>query len=264
MRALSVAFVLIVGLLARPVLGADAPVATPGAVVPYDAPDTAAPAPTPVQPVPVQPAPAVKPAPPVPPRAPQVYDSEAPRRWQPPPTAVQPLVASPSEPSEAGLIVGESLLAFLTVTTELVVAFESTPWFVVAGPLLTGGLVCGIGSTSSSYDGSCGAAIGSAYLGSLLAVPLAFLAGGSLHSDADVIRFAAFGLLGYLAGTTVGAVVGWNSSRKPKDRLVADAGRLDAIAAARGAPWREALLPRGGASDGGAPRFTAPVVAFRF
>ena len=66
---------------------------------------------------------------------------------QPPPSEVQPLVATarPSEPSEGGRIAAESLLGFLAVTTSLVVGVQTTLWLILAGPLVTGAIVCGIG-----------------------------------------------------------------------------------------------------------------------
>ena len=257
MRALSVVLLtLLVGLVCRPALAADVP-------APYDADST----PPPAAPPTVAPAEPATTTPVVPLPAPQAYDGEAPRRTRQPPPEVQPLVAttSPSEPSEGGLIAAESLIGFLTMTTALVVGVQATPWLLLAGPLATGALVCGIGSTSSSYTGSCAAAIGGAYLGSLLTIPLAYLmSGGGGSNDGDLGGIVAGALLGYLVGSTVGAVVGWNSSRTPKDHSVADVARLDAVASARGAPWREPLLPRGAALEGGAPRVTTPVLAFRF
>ena len=97
----------------------------------------------------------------------------------------------------------------------------------------------------------------------LLTIPLAYLlsAGGG-SSDEDLTGLIAGALLGYVVGTTVGAVVGWNSSRTPRDHVVADAGRLDAVASARGAPARAAFHANA-ALEAGAPRVTTPVLAFR-
>jgi hypothetical protein len=84
-------------------------------------------------------------------------------------------------------------------------------------------------------------------------------------SDEDVLpSWVAGALLGYVIGTTVGAVVGWNESRVRKPRDYADVPRLDAIAAARALPWSEPLRPRGSLLEGAAPQLTTPLLAFRF
>jgi hypothetical protein len=253
----------VVALLVAPPLSRadDTPPAAPPE--PYDSP-AAAPAPPAAAPVkPVEPS-----------RAAQVSDDEAPRR-APPKALVAPPVALrepiPTNPSEPALIVGESILGALTSFGGLVVGGTA---FVVAGPggflvllaapAATGGVVCAIGSGSSYFDGQCGAAIGGAYLGSLLAVPTASLFARTSNASDAIGAVLAGALLGYIVGSTVGAVVGWNLSRKRKDASHVDVARLDALSAARLSPWREPLLPRGAALDVGGPRLESPVLAFRF
>ena len=250
---------LLVGLACRPVLAADAP----GVPAPYDARRRR---PRRIRPRLTRP------------RRRRRRSSRRPRRRpttarrlvrvQPPPSEVQPLVATarPSEPSEGGRIAAESLLGFLAVTTSLVVGVQTTPWLILAGPLVTGAIVCGIGSTSSSYTGSCGAAIGGAYLGSLLTIPLAYLlsAGGG-SSDEDLDR-AHRGRLARLRRRHDGR-------RRRRLELEPDARETTSSPTPAGStpsrrraapPWREPLLPRGAALEAGAPRVTTPVLAFRF
>jgi hypothetical protein len=257
MRASALVVLLLSAVASSPAHGADAPAGPPAALDPYDAPGPDAPPPPPV----------AKPALPVPPRAPQVRDAEKPSAWQPPRAEVGPLVreSRPREPSDGGLVVVESLVAIVMATGSVVVAAENNAWLILAGPLATGGLVCGVGHLSESFDGSCAAAIGGAYFGSLLTFPMAWLLAGRSGGEADFdVGLLVGGLLGYVAGTTIGAVVGWNMSRTPRDRPTVDVARLDALAASRGTPWREPLLPRGALLEAGAPRLTTPVLAFRF
>jgi hypothetical protein len=232
-----------------------------GVVQPYDAPEVAAPA------GPAAPAPSTKVAPRLPPRPPQAGDGEVPSPWQPPRVDAQPRPrrAHLGAPSDAGLVVAESLLGLVAATGTVAIAVEGSGWLILAGPLATGGLVCAIGSSSNSYDGSCAAAVGGAYLGSLLTFPLAYaVAGGKSIGEANATVVVASALLGYVVGSTVGGVVGWNASRTRKDDTAVDVAALDAAAAARAAPWREPLLPRGAVRDAGPPRLTSPVLAFRF
>ena len=184
---------------------------------------------------------------------------------------VEPRSRSTSEvweenPSEPGLIIVESLLGFFATDVGLVAGALSGGWPILLGPALTGGVVCAIGNASGSYDGSCAAAIGGSYLGSLLLIPMALVfVGQSNASDDEVLpSWIAGAVLGYVIGTTVGAVVGWNVSRVRKPRDYADVPRLDAIAAARALPWREPLRPRGSLLEGAAPQLTTPLLAFRF
>jgi hypothetical protein len=263
MRVLSIVLLALVLFGAR-TWAADAPPAAPPQ--PYDAPVPAAGAAAP-------PAPAAS-ATVAPLRSPQASDEEAPRAALPqaseePPVAQR--VPIPDHPSEPGRIVAESLLAYLTsgITAgiALTVFITTGPGGFVAllaAPAATGGVVCAIGSGSDYFDGRCGTAVSGAYVGALAAIPMAILF-STRPNNSDLLPPAVSGaLLGYVIGTTVGAVVGWNVSRTRKDAPRADAARLDALAAARGAPWREPLLPRGAALEGGGPRLTAPVLAFRF
>jgi hypothetical protein len=261
MRSLSLllSFLFVMALLAAPSWAADAPPAAPPE--PYDAPAAAPspPAAAPVQPVASSP-------------AAQASDDEAPRRvplkaLQAPPVALQQ--SMPENPSEPARIVGESILGALTafggvilVATASVTGEAGGVIALLAAPAATGGVVCAVGSGSGYFDGSCGAAIGGAYVGSLLAVPMAVLLS---RNTSDALTGLIVGAIyGYIFGSAAGAVVGWNVSRTPKAAGRVDVARLDGLSAARLSPWREPLLPRGAALDGGGPRFEAPVLAFRF
>jgi hypothetical protein len=224
---------------------ADAPL--PAAVQPYDAPPPSAPG--------------------VPALRPQATDGEVPRRVVTP--LVSPTVAReprPEHPREPGRIVAESLVAFLVADVSLVVGLFGGVWPLFLGPFATGGVVCAIGHGSDSFDGSCLAAIGGSYVGSLISFPLAFafylaLKHGSEDSAGSIL--GGF-IIGYVVGSAAGAIIGWNASRRPKAQVRADDSRLDALAAARAAPWTEPLRPRGSLAAVAEPRLSAPLLSFRF
>jgi hypothetical protein len=242
MRIVAAALVLgLAGLVASPARAADgaAPVAP---LQPYDAPRPLA----------------------LPPPAPAT-DDEPPDSVQLP--QVPPGQTPASEPSEAGLILIEGLLGFPAYIGAIAIAGQTTPWLLLAAPLVAGGVVCGIGHASQAYDGSCGSAISGAYVGTLLAVPLAliFAAGDQNNQNDWIPMWVAGAALGFVLGPPIGAIVGWNLSREPKERPLADAARLDAVASARATPWREPLLARGSLREDAGPRaVSAPVLAFRF
>lgn len=266
MRSLFVGWLAAVALAAASghAWAADAPVAP----VPYDHAPPPDAAPIPAAPIPAAPTPAaVDPEPP----------PAAPLRLRPPFTAP---AAGPPSGSDAGLIAGEVLVGFLTSTASLIVAGAVAGAVPVVGvplvllaPAATGGVVCALGGTSELTTGRCGSAIGGAYVGSLLMIPTAYLF-YSLASDSpdglDKLGALLGGaIIGYLVGTTVGAVIGWNVSKEPKQDTAARrlpavdaAGQRQALvdASAR-ASWTEPLRPRG--AERGA-RLTVPLVAFRF
>jgi hypothetical protein len=258
MRTVAAAVLLaLTALVARPSWAADA-------VAP--APPPAAPAPpaiAPLQPYDAPPPPA--PPPPALPPAVQAADSEPPQSAAVPQLATEPTRVA--EPSEAGLIFLETLLAFPAFFAAFAVAARTTPWLLLATPIVPGGIVCAVGHASDYYDGSCGGAIGGAYAGTLLALPLALLfsAGDSGSGDQWIPMWVVGAALGLVFGPPIGAVIGWNVSREPKAQAHAGAARLDALAAARAAPWREPLLARGSLREGAGPHAaTLPVLAFRF
>jgi hypothetical protein len=261
MRSLFVGWLAAVALAAASghASAADAPVAP----VPYDHAPPSDAAPIPAAPTPA----AVDPEPP----------PAAPLRLRPPFTAP---AARPPSGSDAGLIAGEVLVGVLTSTASLIVAGAVAGAVPVVGvplvllaPAATGGVVCALGGTSDLTTGRCGSAIGGAYVGSLLMIPTAYLF-YSLASDSpdglDKLGALLGGaVIGYLVGTTVGAVIGWNVAKEPKGDAVARrppavdaAGQRQALAdASVRASWTEPLRPRG--VDRGA-RLTVPLVAFRF
>lgn len=229
----------------------EVPAAAP--IEPYDSPPPAA-------------------APLAPPPAP-ARDAEAPRG------APRPSVAASStqdpEPSEAGLVAVETLVAHLTT-----VAYG---WLAVGGvgegpglalfalgPAVTGTIVCGFGSMSELYESRCGYAIGGAYIGALALFPGAMI-GAAAASDSGDGWGKLGGLLGgaaigYIVGTSVGAVIGWNAGRDPKGvRRVAraDLARLDALAASRGAVWREPPRRRG-PEPPASVQLAMPLLSLRF
>jgi hypothetical protein len=120
---------------------------------------------------------------------------------------------------------------------------------------VTAGVVCGVGSTSRAYHGRCGAAVGDAYAGMLLAIPTGYL---GLRASGTGLGLAAGAVVGYVLGTTAGAVLGWNASRVPVGQArptPPPPPRDDDETAARG---------RGSFEKNGRPPLTVPLVAFRF
>jgi hypothetical protein len=92
-------------------------------------------------------------------------------------------------------------------------------------PALAARLVCGIGRWSSDYEGSCGWAIGLAYLGLLAPAVAAAATTGSqppnCYDCAIPGPSAAAVLTAYILGVTTGAVMGWNLSKHRKDDSLA-------------------------------------------
>jgi len=181
-------------------------------------------------------------------------------------------------PSDAGLIVGESLVATLTLGAASAVATGGMIVSVPAGmvlfalaPAAVGGAVCAIGSLSAVTTGRCGSAIGSAYLGALAAIPAGLI---GLVITPDTSNHEGLGktggllvgaALGYFVGTTVGAVVGWNVKRAPRDpKAPGPHDRLDARADAPAAPWLELERRRDTADTEPSVRLAVPLLAFRF
>jgi hypothetical protein len=138
---------------------------------------------------------------------------------------------------EIGLGIAQIFVgSFATFGTALVVAFiaagaNSGPIALVgilATPAVGGLVVCGMGGTSKQYDGDCGPAIGSAYLGALtLGISLAYVgatqfAPNSSDGGVDSAIGAALGAaLGLIVGTAVGATIGWHVSKHPRKQSVA-------------------------------------------
>ena len=203
-----------------------------------------------------------------------------------PPTSPFPTAAAAAPrvadtgPSEPGRVFAESAAAFGAAGAALGLAgltIQAGP--VPAGVFLLGPLgaaeaVCAIGSGSDLYEGRCSHAIIGAYVGALVAVPVGFIgfATSSEVDDGGFGRVAATvlaGAIGYTVGTTIGAVVGWNSSlqlRGPRPTADDDAvavARLDALAATRGADWREPPRRRGPAESSGVA-LAVPLLALRF
>jgi hypothetical protein len=257
---------LLAALGAAPTWAADAAAPPATAAQPYDEPAPATPTEGEAPAAPERPAPQV--VTPIP----QTQDEEAPRAWPgaPPETLPAHREPTPADASEPGRIVVESMVGFLTADLGFVIGvagFAAGPLglgLLLASPLATGRVVCAIGSGSRAFDGRCAAAVGGAYVGSLLAFPLAFLFNIHANPDAEAPGYVVGAILGFVVGSTVGAVVGWNLSRVRKTPDEVDVARLDGLAAARALPWSEPLRPRGAWLAGSEPRLTTPLLAFRF
>jgi hypothetical protein len=207
----------------------------------------------------------------------QAIDAEKPRAMPAAPLDSPKVASLPpraADPSEPGLIAGESAVAYLTASLTagvglLVGLTQGTGGLVLvglAGPAATGGVVCAVGSGSNSFDGDCRYAIGGAYLGGLVAIPMAVLAHASAASSSSDRLLSTWlaGILGYAIGSTVGAVVGWNVSRTPKNDRSENVAALDALAAARAVPWTEPISSRSASPEITGPRLEVPVLSFRF
>lgn len=104
----------------------------------------------------------------------------------------------PEPPSEPGLAVGQ-FFAGMGVLVLGGAAFEGNPGALLVLPLLSGAIVCAVGSASRYNDGSCLASIGGAYVGALATIPLLLL-GASAGAGTDFNEFR---------GAIVGALIGW-------------------------------------------------------
>lgn len=214
--------------------------------------------------------PALAAEPAAPGRAPtvQVDDADTPPTFAPAPFIAPSVAGAPTRRNsfEPGRIVIESLAGFTTATLSIILLASPGGWPILFGPIATGVVVCGIGSGSDYFDGSCLAAMGGAYLGSLVAFPMAAWFNAKDHgSSNDAFAVALAGaLIGYVLGSSAGAVVGWNVSRHAKRRDRADGARLEAVAATRALAWTEPLRPRGSLLAGAPPPPSMPLLALRF
>ena len=98
---------------------------------------------------------------------------------------------------------------------------------LLAGPAMAGSIVCGIGKKDAYYEGKCLPAVVGAYVGSLSALPLAYLGcmaddNSKGERDFRCVTGAISGfLVGYVLGTTIGANVGWHGWTKVRSSNVA-------------------------------------------
>ena len=132
-------------------------------------------------------------------------------------------------PSEIGLGASQVLLGALTTLgaglTLAMVASQahSVPLDYVAvavGPGVGAGVVCGLGRSSTWYEGGCAPTILGGYLGALvLAIPMGYLGGvtfapndpdGGSNWEVGAILGAA---LGVVVGTAIGATIGWHTAK---------------------------------------------------
>ncbi len=229
--------------------------------------------------------PAPAPAAPPPLTAAQASDPDAPVRSVPPPSPPAPTASG----GDGALVAAEILLGGLVMSAigissyyavDYQPTYETIPRSTTASnvlnvagvigilgaPALTGRLVCGIGRFSTEYEGSCGWAIGLAYLG-LLAPSFTGIATAGKQPP-NCYDCAIPGpsvpavLTAYIAGVTIGAVLGWNLSKHRKE----DALSLQPIfragpPPARLAEWTD-LLPR--APTNGSVGVSWPAIAFAF
>jgi hypothetical protein len=226
------------------------------------------------------------PAAPPPVTAARASDSDAPMRSVPVPSTLTsttsrggdgPLVA-------AEIVVGGLVMSAIGISSYYAVdyqpTYETIPRSTTASnvlnvtgligilgaPVLTARLICGIGRWSTEYEGSCGWAIGLAYLG-LLAPSFTWLATAGKQPP-NCYDCAIPGpsvpavLTAYIVGVTTGAVLGWNLSKHRKDEALS----LQPIFRAGPPPatlaeWTE-LLPR--APTNGSIGVTWAAIAFAF
>jgi hypothetical protein len=245
-----------VWLSAGPARAADPTPAPAAAPAPYDSP-------------------AVTPRVPVPAVPPHAVDIETPHAHVPQLSRTEIVRDDDVEgPPEPGRILGELAAGFLTTNVGLIVVGVAAPAgplalaFFAAVPLGVGGIVCTVGGASDSYEGSCGSAIGGAYLGSLAVFPGALIGVSLVHSSGGelggLVGLVIGAAVGYVVGTTVGAVVGWNLSRVPKARPLARGPRPDLLALSPSASWTEPLRRRGDSEAGAPPTVSVPVLSLRF
>jgi len=128
-------------------------------------------------------------------------------------------------------------------------------------PTVAGLVVCHVGTWSVLYTGRCGAAVAGAYIGALGGVLSGALLGlgacssgstdpshpdsGPSGGDCETTPLVG-AAVGYLLGTALGALVGWNISRQPKEPANAyadgaaaaapDDGARDVVLGPRAAP----------------------------
>jgi hypothetical protein len=238
--------------------GAAAPV-----VVPYDSP------------APPEAAPPTPPVAPPPARARQIEEDETPVRPTVEPLRLRPPMSTPlprpRSGTDAGIVVGQVLVGYLTSVVAGSIALVAVfvgggggAVFVLAAPVATGGVVCGIGSFSDMNTGSCSSALAGAYLGALLAIPTALLTARQSGSSYADVLFGGFA--GYILGMTIGSVIAWNVTKEPKKEPLARAAAVDPAIVAEGAAeraaWSEPLRRRGAADA--AARVVVPVLAFAF
>jgi hypothetical protein len=168
----------------------------------------------------------------------------------------------------AGQIVAGSLIVFLGEAGMLAAAARTDSSQLVAsalalGPLLGGFVVCGVGSSSKVYEGSCGPAIGGAYLGALLAIPAAYIgcsldrgSGGPDSGDVCLGGAILGAAAGYVFGTSIGATVGWHLGKRPRGERPPAIAAMAAPATLTGAPASDAWPELRGRPAASAPQGT--------
>jgi hypothetical protein len=137
--------------------------------------------------------------------------------------------AAPGDnPPEIGLGAGQLLMgtAIASLTLGLPVFLEGTPFellglvALVAGPAAVGGTVCTLGQNSKLYGGTCSSTLLGAYLGALMSLPLALVAGGDAgdgnggtdYTSGTAVSF----MVGYALGASIGATLGWHLGKEER------------------------------------------------
>lgn len=213
----------------------------------------------------------------------QQTDPEAPSL---PPVSQLPFAEKPRT-NEGALIVGEFALSTLTLSAIGVASYYAMTYqppsldmaiprttavsnavnlgglaALLAAPFLAAKLVCSVGGSSPDFDGNCGLSVGLAYGGGGLGVLVAFAATthlrpGTCNDGCGITGPSPVAtLIAYVAGATLGAVAGWNFSKRRKDGFVA---WLQPIY--RAGPERPMLSARFESTPG---TIQVPVVAFAF
>jgi hypothetical protein len=180
------------------------------------------------------------------PRSPPAQEAD-PESPAPPPRATVTATAPQARTNEAALIAGEVALSTLTLSAIGVAGAYALVYHppqgnmplppstaasttlnlvglaaLLAGPLIAAKLVCGVGRWSADYEGGCGLSIGLAY--GVGGVAASVADGVTTHRPpatcnecANTGPSAPAMLIAYVAGATIGAVVGWNLSKHRKD-----------------------------------------------
>jgi hypothetical protein len=140
---------------------------------------------------------------------------------------------------------------------------------LLASPFVVGRLVCAIGRLSVDYEAGCAGTIGTAYASGLglwlVAIELTAHAPPPTCNECATTHNGKAELLGYVSGVALGAVIGWNLSKRKRDESVAlhpinNAGPPPATLAA----WTEPLVRTSQRTTVAGSGCEVPLIAFAF
>jgi len=197
-----------------------------------------------------------------------------------PPPHLRGPVPPPSPPSDAPLVVLETVAGTATMVGVAAVGYfianaavDQSSGFLavvalgdlVVGPAVAGSVTCAIGRHSESNEGGCGWAILGAYVGLVAILPMSLVHDGVNPANGQpyVSRWAQ--AAGYVGGAALGAIVGWNLSKHhrrgaPSLAPIERAGPPPEAMAA----WREPLLRSSEQESLAPPVVELPLLAFAF